>query len=269
MRRRYSPLEINVVGVGVTGFATAEVLRRLGHVVRVYDANSVRQAELEKLGYLPMTPGEGEITCFCVPECNLEEALATAQADSLWVVRSSTRPGDIQAFQDTYRRHIIHLPEFLREATALWDALTPERIVIGECCQEHGRMVAELFAPLLVPIIHVDSTTSEMIKLVSNAHLSTLISFWNEIHQICQKVQINSTVVGKVVSMDQRISAYGAVMHGRPFSGFCLPKDLDSLISMAGLVSLQPSVLEAVRQVNEHFSVEAPGHITHDRKVRV
>jgi UDP-glucose 6-dehydrogenase len=190
MRRRYSSLEINVVGVGVTGFATAEVLRRLGHVVRVYDANAARQAELEKRGYLPMMPGEGEITCFCVPEWNLEEALDAPQADSLWVVTSSTRPGDIQAFQETYRRHIIHLPEFLREATALWDALTPDRIVIGECCQEHGRIVAELFAPLLVPIIHVDSTTSEMVKLVSNAHLSTLISFWNEIHPICQNSRL-------------------------------------------------------------------------------
>jgi nucleotide sugar dehydrogenase len=262
-------LEVNVVGVGVTGFATAEVLRRLGHVVRVYDANPVRQAELEKLGYLPMSPGKGEVTFFCVPEWNLEKALAEAPADSLWVVRSSTRPGDIKAFQDTYGRHITHLPEFLREATALWDALTPERIVIGECCQEHGRIVAELFAPLLAPTIHVDPTTSEMVKLVSNAHLSALISFWNEIHQICQKVQVNSTVVGKVVSMDHRISAYGAVMHGRPFGGFCLPKDLNSLISTANLVSFQPLVLEAVRQVNERFSVAAPGQMAYDRKDRI
>jgi len=258
-------VDINVVGVGVTGFATAEVLRRLGHKLRVYDSNPARQAELEESGYLPIAMDKGELTFFCVPEWNLMEALTTGPKFGLWVVRSSTRPGDVRALQDTFSRHIVHLPEFLREASALQDALTPDRIVIGECCSQHGTTIEGLFAPLLAPIIRVDPVTSEMVKLVSNAHLCTLISFWNEVHSICERAQVNSTAVGKLVSMDHRISKYGAVMHGRPFAGFCLPKDLDSMIGLAKLLSLNPSLLAAVREVNMQMGGSLGTHAVHQQ----
>jgi nucleotide sugar dehydrogenase len=249
-------MEVNIVGMGVTGHATAEVLRRLGHEVRAYDVDTHRQREIEEQGYLPVVPGRGVITFFCVPEWNLSDALATASPTGLWVVRSSTRPGDIATLQETYFRHITHMPEFLREAIALADALSPDRIVIGECCPEHGRIVEELFAPLLAPTVRVDPSTSEMVKMVSNAHLSTLISFWNEVKGICDHAGVNSTVVGKLVSLDARISAYGAVVHGQPFGGFCLPKDLDSIITIAQELSVQPLLLESVREVNERLRDE-------------
>jgi UDP-glucose 6-dehydrogenase len=65
--------------------------------------------------------------------------------------------------------------------------------------------------------------------------------------------------------MDERISTYGAAMHGKPFGGFCLPKDLDSIIATAQELSLQPLLLESVREVNDNISdtpaVAAPnGH---------
>jgi UDPglucose 6-dehydrogenase len=228
-----------------------------------------RQAGLEALGYSPFTDEGGEITFFCVPEWHLEATLDSTISNGLWIIRSTTRPGDVKAFQESHGRHVLHLPEFLREATALADALEPDRMVIGECCTEHGDLVANLFSPLMCPILRVDSSTSEMIKLVSNAHLSTLISFWNEIHQICEIAQVNSTIVGRAVSMDNRISAYGAMMHGKPFGGFCLPKDLNSLIKSAQLGSVQPSVLEAVRDVNVRLSDGATNHTPGHQTVQI
>ena len=244
-------MDVNVIGVGITGFATAEVLRRLGNEVRVHDVNPARQRELEGLGFSRLDTDKGEVTFFCVPEWNLKDALDSARQEGIWVARSSTKPGHVQALQEGLDHHIVHLPEFLREATALWDALTPNHIVIGECCQEHGAVIERLFAPLLAPIIRTDSTTTEMLKLVANAYLSTLISFWNEVHAICDRAGVNSTVVGKIASMDPRISTYGAVMHGKPFAGACLPKDLNSLIAAARASSVEPLLLESVRQVND------------------
>jgi len=259
-------MEVNVVGVGVTGFATAEVLRRLGHQVRVRDNNPERQAQLGELGYQSLIDGVGEATFFCVPEWHVRSALDSTTAGGLWIIRSTTSPGYVRAFQDTYGRHILHLPEFLREATALQDALQPDRMIIGQCCPAHGEMVADLFAPLMCQMLRVDPTTSEMIKLVSNAHLSTLISFWNEIHQICERSQVNSTIVGRGVSMDHRISSYGAMMHGKPFGGFCLPKDLNSLIECARLSSFQPALLESVHEVNKRLAA-LPGSpaVSHEK----
>lgn len=262
-------MEIDVIGAGVTGLATAEVFRRMGHRVRVYDLDADRQSRARELGYPPIEDEAAEVKFFCVPEWNLEQALEEASDNGTWIVRSTTRPGDIRAFQDAYCRHIVHLPEFLREATALSDALTPDRIVIGECCADHGDTVAELVAPLMCPIIRVDSVTSEMIKLVSNAHLSMLISFWNEVHQICESLEVNSMLVGRAASLDQRISPYGALMHGKPFGGFCLPKDLDSLINIAELQSLQPVLLGSIRQVNLGLLDNSKTESVYDRKVHI
>lgn len=253
-------MEINVIGAGVTGSATAETLKRLGHIVRICDANPNRQLEMEELGFLPLSPGIGLVTFFCVPEWNTREALASASPESIWVVRSTTKPGETAAMQEHFGHHIVHMPEFLREATALADAISPDRIVIGECCEEHGAVVEDIFTQLFAPCIRVDSVTSELVKLVSNAHLSTLISFWNEIQALCGAVRVNSTVVGKIVSMDHRISTYGAVLHGRPFGGFCLPKDLDSIIAAGKEFEMQPLLLESVREVNQRLwdHVEEP-----------
>lgn len=252
-------MEINVIGSGVTGYATAETLRRLGHVVRICDVNPDRQHDMEGMGFLPLSPGKGQVTFFCVPEWNIREALAGAPPQGIWVVRSTTKPGDIAAMQECFGHHIVHLPEFLREATALADAMSPDRIVIGECCEGHGAVVEGIFSPLLAPLVRVDTHTSEMIKLVSNAHLSTLISFWNEVHAICDAAQINSTLVGKIVSLDPRISTYGAVLHGRPFGGFCLPKDLDTIIAAGQELHIQPLLLESVREVNTQLVEKTAG----------
>ena len=81
--------------------------------------------------------------------------------------------------------------------------------------------------------------TSEITKHVDNAHLSTLISFWKDVHSIREKAQVQSTVVGKVVFIDPWlrdpwISTCGAIMSGQPFAGSCLPKDPDALIATGG-----------------------------------
>ena len=105
------PLEVNVIGVGVTGLATSDVLGRLGNIVRVHDADPHRQEELEKSGYLPLDKEKGEVTFFCVPEKRLKNALDAAPLHGLWVIRSTTIPGDTKAFQDEYGHHIVHMPE--------------------------------------------------------------------------------------------------------------------------------------------------------------
>ena len=251
-------MRIQVIGAGVVGLATGDGLSRLGHDVVFYDISSSRLASLREMGF--STTDEMRTDCvidfICVPEDQVEvvvQALLERGGRGLFVVRSTVPVGATVGLGEIYGVHVCHNPEFLREATALHDFLNPSRVVIGECCVEHGNLLEGLYKPLGCPVIRVNSYVSEVCKLVSNAHLSTLVSFWNEVHLLCGRLGVNSHIVGRVVALDPRVSEYGAHRHGRRFGGGCLPKDLDALIKEYKRLGLDPHLLFAVKRVNEEL----------------
>lgn len=240
-------MKIGVIGLGIVGGTTLEILRRFGYECYGYDSNKKR-TELASLQY-------ADIFFICTPEQVVETVIEqlSFSPDSLIVIRSTILPGTTEHLIEKYDRHICHVPEFLREATALYDALRPDRIIIGECCQKHGALLEGVFSRIYASIIRVDTKTSEMVKLVSNTHLADLISFWNEIHLICEKVGVNSHLVGRIVSMDNRISDYGAIQHGEKFSGRCLPKDLEQMLSLCKKIGYDAKLLKEIKKTNEEI----------------
>ena len=73
-------------------------------------------------------------------------------------------------------------PEFLREGTALKDALEPDRIVVGAGDPRAFEVLRELYAPITdagCPMIETDIATAELAKHASNAFLALKISFVN------------------------------------------------------------------------------------------
>jgi UDPglucose 6-dehydrogenase len=265
-----------IVGAGIVGMATGRGLLRLGHDVTFYDIDPERRRDLFGQGYRvseSINPSEYfqrdyplDIIFICTPESAVEDVIHAMEGprdslgrrsrrrrsldESLIVIRSTVPPGMTKRLQSN-AWHICHNPEFLREAVADYEFMNPHLVIIGECCKEHGNMLEDLYAPLRVPIIRVDSTTSEMTKLVSNAYLATQISFWNELAVLCQKLGVNSHTIGKALSLDPRISVYGSSMHGAAYGGKCLPKDLEQLISGAEAQGVDANLLKAVKTVNE------------------
>jgi len=265
-------MKILIVGAGIVGMATGKGFLRLGHDVTFYDIEAKRRNELSRQGYVvseSITPTDYmDIIFICTPESAVKAVVHTFEYPrdslgrrshrrkkfidkSLIVIRSTIPPGTTKQLSKAASWHICHNPEFLREAVADYEFMNPHFVIIGECCEEHGNMLEGLYEPLRAPIIRVDPTTSEMTKLVSNAYLATQVSFWNEIGVLCQKLEVNSHTIGKALSLDPRISAYGSSMHGAAYGGKCLPKDMEQLISMAEAQGVDVNLLKAVKTVNE------------------
>lgn len=255
-------MRVDVIGLGVTGMVTAELLQRLGHDVRVFDQDSATQERMVQKGFVPRDGNPAPVTFLCIPEWNVESALDDVAGESLPVVRSTTVPGTIAKLREQTKRHICHVPEFLREATALWDAMTADHVIIGTCCPAHEKMLETLFKPMACPIVSVDTTTSETIKIVTNAYLCTLITFWNEVSLITKNLGVSSTAVGRAAMLDERVSPYGAALHGAAFAGRCLPKDLDALIKLSESLGHDPLVLKAVQQLNNAMANNPAGEPT-------
>ena len=248
-----------VIGYGPVGKATAEVLRRLGHDVAVSDKDSGRLEEAYSRGYHNLEKdSKVDILFICVPETKVLDALLSVPHGSITAIRSTVPPGTTDKLSEYFGHPLVHMPEFLREATALWDILNPRFILVGSRHQEDSRYLTRVFEPLLVPIITVAPSTSEMVKLVLNAYFHTLISFWNEIHLISNLAGLNSHVIGKLCTQDPRVSPYGATVHGQPAGGRCLPKDLAQLISLAEGNGYVPELLEAVQKMNDRLTNAVP-----------
>lgn len=226
-------MKIQIIGPGVVGKATGEGFKRYGHEVWYVDESD--------------TPTEAYFHFICTPESEVYKAVDKLFKNTiagLLVIRSTVTPEMWKEISLKYP-HTCHNPEFLRERVAEFEFLNADRVIIGQCCERHGDRLEELYKPFNVTIIRTNPLISIMTKLVTNAYLSTSISFWNEISMVCDNLKINSHELGSIASMDERIPAYGAKQHGFAFEGACLPKDLDHLVSEKTIL------LKAVKEVNE------------------
>ncbi|HZE37890.1 MAG TPA: UDP-glucose/GDP-mannose dehydrogenase family protein [Stackebrandtia sp.] len=128
-------------------------------------------------------------------------------------------------------------PEFLQEANAVDDVLRPNRVVLAaqsdwasELLQAAHKGVFELAAmeDREVPLVITDFATAELVKVASNAFLSTKISFINAMADLCDVAGGDVTDLARAMGYDARIG-HRFLRAGIGFGGGCLPKDLRAL----------------------------------------
>jgi UDPglucose 6-dehydrogenase len=145
---------------------------------------------------------------------------------------------------------VVSNPEFLREGTAVNDALKPDRIIIGAPTKQVAFRLLELYSSLEAPMIITDVYSAEIIKYASNAFLSTKISFINAIANLCEKVGANVEDVAKGIGRDPRIGQ-NFLNPGLGFGGSCFPKDIKSLVFTSQKYGYDFELLKSVLKINE------------------
>lgn len=142
-------------------------------------------------------------------------------------------------------------PEFLKEGSAIRDAMNPDRVVIGAPNADVARKIEELYAPLNCPVIKTDVRSAEIIKYASNAFLATKISFINVIANLCEKAGADVVAVRDGMGSDRRIGKE-FLQAGLGYGGSCFPKDVTSLIYTASEgYDLNFDLLKNVVKIND------------------
>ena len=155
-------------------------------------------------------------------------------------------------------------PEFLREGEAVQDFLFPDRIVLGGIDGRTLDLLEQLYQPFDgVDQLRTDPRTAEMIKYTANSLLATMISFSNEIGNLCASIpNVDVTEVMRGVHLDKRLSPILAdgtrikpsfttyIEAGCGFGGSCFPKDVKALIAHGRKLGRDMSLLDSVIKVN-------------------
>ena len=196
---------------------------------------------------------------------DLGRALWKKRGYHLVVIKSTVVPGTtsnivrpiLERFAETKIGAKLGLcanPEFLKEGTAINDALHPDKIVIGSSDRKSAdhltRLYKRFYQGKLPPVILTNPESAELVKYASNAFLATKVSFINTIANIAQQTPgVDVGTIAHAIGLDPRIGSL-FLKAGPGYGGSCFHKDLQALINYSQERGYDPILFRATEETN-------------------
>lgn len=281
-----------IVGSGVVGQATGKGFTKKGHNVSYVDINPQTIARLRAAGLQAMTAAEvnwdavdivmlavstpsanGKIVLDYIEAAAMDvgHGLATTSNYVTVVVRSTVPPTTTERRitpileQASGKRvgegfGVAMNPEFLRAVSSEQDFARPWITVLGTSDRRTAEILDALYAPFGALTVRCTPTEAEMIKYVNNVYNAVKISYFNEVHAICEELGVDSNLIGATVarSAESMWNPLYGTRGGVPYGGACLPKDTTAFMAFAREHGWAHLMLEATMEVNRRLEQQVP-----------
>jgi glycosyltransferase involved in cell wall biosynthesis len=259
---------VGFVGQGFIGKNYADELEGRGFTVVRYALEEPYRDNKEKIK-------ECDIVFIAVPtpttpdgfsDAIVREAVALVGDGKVALIKSTMLPGMTEKIQTQYPEKIVmHSPEFLREATAAYDAAHPDRNIVGICTDTpEVRALAQKVISILPPApfeLVCSAVEAEFIKYAGNNWLYIKVVYVNILYDFVQKLGGNYENVRDAFAADPRMgrshldpvhqSGHGGPA-GRGAGGHCFIKDFAAFRSMYERVFPEDSQgIEALKAMEE------------------
>tara|TARA_B100000212_G_C27373015_1_gene533429 strand:+ start:185 stop:1540 length:1356 start_codon:yes stop_codon:yes gene_type:complete len=153
-------------------------------------------------------------------------------------------------------------PEFLKEGSAIYDFMHPDRIIFGTEDEKSLFTLERLYKSWDCKKIIVNSRTAEFIKYTNNTILASQISLSNELSLLASKIgEIDFQKVLEGFQSDYRWSSKNKDGFNRPeilsyqipgcgFGGSCFPKDIEAFTNLGVKKGLDMQMTRSILDVN-------------------
>lgn len=138
------------------------------------------------------------------------DALKNVSSGTTVIIKSTILPGVTKKLQEQFPDlYVMHSPEFLREATAAYDASFPDRNIVGIPVDnaEYKKRAEQVMSVLPKAKFEkiMPSLEAEMVKYVGNCFLFTKVLIMNSFHDMVTASGADWETVRESMIMDHRI----------------------------------------------------------------
>ena len=254
---------IGFIGQGWIGKHYADDFEKRGYeVVRyalekpyVQNKEKIKDCDLVFIAVpTPTTPKGFDISI-------VKKSLNLVGKQKIAIIKSTILPGTTEKLQKEFPNiFIMHSPEFLREASAAYDAANPQRNIIGIPIDSvKYRNNAEKVLKVLPRAPYKKITkarNAELVKYAGNIFLYWKVIFANILHDLSKELEAEWEEVKEALSADPRIGeSHLNPIHqsGRGAGGHCFIKDFAAFRKLHNQYfqnNISSNVLEALEKKN-------------------
>ena len=237
-------MNIVIAGYGMVGQAHHELLKNR-HTVTIHDpalGYNADFADVDAVIVCVATPQREDGSCEMANVYNVIDLVL----DVPILIKSTISVEGWDMLVDAFpNKQLAFSPEFLRAASAVEDLQNTKLMLLGGAGCRTWREV-----------FHVDIEIAEpreliLAKYARNSFLALKVAFFNQMYDLCDKLDVEYSAVAHYTGMDERIGySHTYITEERGFGGHCFPKDTSAIVRTGERNGVELSLIKQAIKYN-------------------